>query len=184
MLRFWHRPDEFRRAQSQGLRFDRWPPLRSGPTDRRGGPECQAVTRLEYATWKLGRVVDCTGLENRQTERFLGFESLSFRQIQPARNFVGKRFLPMNTMCQASLAMTHSAGSLGLGGWPLPMRLSCPVYQLISRIPILSMALMPVVIGLTWYTGSLPSSSLLGLTVLEPWCLVEKWFDYLTMKKE
>jgi hypothetical protein len=30
---------------------------------------------------KLGRVVDCTGLENRQTERFPGFESLSFRQL-------------------------------------------------------------------------------------------------------
>jgi hypothetical protein len=26
-------------------------------------------------------VVDCTGLENRQTERFPGFESLSFRQV-------------------------------------------------------------------------------------------------------
>jgi hypothetical protein len=38
--------------------------------------------------WKLGRVVDCTGLENRQTERFPGFESLSFRQftdLKPAQ---------------------------------------------------------------------------------------------------
>ena len=40
----------------------------------------QAPGQLEYAARKLGRVVDCTGLENRQTERFLGFESLSFRQ--------------------------------------------------------------------------------------------------------
>ena len=35
--------------------------------------------------WKLGRVVDCTGLENRQTERFPGFESLSFRQPTPCK---------------------------------------------------------------------------------------------------
>ena len=38
------------------------------------------ASQLESWAWKLGRVVDCTGLENRQTERFLGFESLSFRQ--------------------------------------------------------------------------------------------------------
>jgi hypothetical protein len=41
------------------------------------------VSQLEYATWKCGRVVDCTGLENRQTERFRGFESYHFRQIKP-----------------------------------------------------------------------------------------------------
>ncbi len=37
---------------------------------------------LECASsWGFGRVVDCTGLENRQTERFPGFESLSPRQV-------------------------------------------------------------------------------------------------------
>ena len=30
--------------------------------------------------WKDGRVVDCSGLENRRTERYRGFESLSFRR--------------------------------------------------------------------------------------------------------
>ena len=29
--------------------------------------------------WKDGRVVYCVGLENRSTERYRGFESLSFR---------------------------------------------------------------------------------------------------------
>ena len=29
-----------------------------------------------------GRVVDCTGLENRRTERYRGFESLSLRQAR------------------------------------------------------------------------------------------------------
>ena len=31
---------------------------------------------------KLGRVVECTGLENRRTARYRGFESLSLRQSQ------------------------------------------------------------------------------------------------------
>ena len=30
--------------------------------------------------WRGGRVVDCTGLENRRTERYRGFESLSLRK--------------------------------------------------------------------------------------------------------
>ncbi len=37
------------------------------------------------SSWKLGRVVDCTGLENRQPARVPGFESLSFRQPLPVR---------------------------------------------------------------------------------------------------
>ena len=32
-----------------------------------------------FCRWRDGRVVDCGGLENRWTERFRGFESLSFR---------------------------------------------------------------------------------------------------------
>ncbi len=32
--------------------------------------------------WRDGRVVDYTGLENRRTERYRGFESLSLRQSQ------------------------------------------------------------------------------------------------------
>ena len=34
--------------------------------------------------WKDGRVVDYIGLENRRTERYRGFESLSFR-FAPSR---------------------------------------------------------------------------------------------------
>ena len=33
------------------------------------------------AFWRDGRVVDCIGLENRRTERYRGFESLSLRQV-------------------------------------------------------------------------------------------------------
>ena len=32
--------------------------------------------------WRGGRVVDCTGLENRRTERYRGFESLPLRKKQ------------------------------------------------------------------------------------------------------
>jgi large subunit ribosomal protein L31 len=31
--------------------------------------------------WRDGRVVDCSGLENRRTERYRGFESLSLRKL-------------------------------------------------------------------------------------------------------
>ena len=34
---------------------------------------------LKNNSWRGGRVVDCTGLENRRTERYRGFESLSLR---------------------------------------------------------------------------------------------------------
>ena len=34
----------------------------------------------EKESWRDGRVVDCGGLENRCTERYRGFESLSLRQ--------------------------------------------------------------------------------------------------------
>lgn len=33
----------------------------------------------KQAFWRDGRVVDCIGLENRRTERYRGFESLSLR---------------------------------------------------------------------------------------------------------
>ena len=35
---------------------------------------------LKNNSWRGGRVVDCTGLENRRTERYRGFESLSLRR--------------------------------------------------------------------------------------------------------
>ena len=46
---------------------------------------------------KCGRVVECTGLENRRRETDQGFESLSFRQIfkatvNPVREFESHRF--------------------------------------------------------------------------------------------
>ena len=34
----------------------------------------------EKESWRDGRVVDCGGLENRCTERYRGFESLSLRK--------------------------------------------------------------------------------------------------------
>ena len=33
-----------------------------------------------FVLWRGGRVVDCGGLENRCTERYPGFESLSLRK--------------------------------------------------------------------------------------------------------
>ncbi len=38
--------------------------------------------RTSKEVWRGGRVVDCNGLENRRTERYPGFESLSLRQVQ------------------------------------------------------------------------------------------------------
>ncbi|MHB8950582.1 MAG: hypothetical protein ACYC4S_16220 [Rhodoferax sp.] len=66
------------------------------------------------------------------------------------------RFLPKSARCPASFAMTHEANSRGFGRCLLPVRLSTRLYQLISRISILSMALMLVVMRLTWYTESCP----------------------------
>ena len=40
------------------------------------------ITQLKHFKkkfWRDGRVVDCIGLENRRTERYRGFESLSLR---------------------------------------------------------------------------------------------------------
>ena len=42
---------------------------------------CTALSERHTSTyWKDGRVIDCTGLENRRTARYRGFESLSFRK--------------------------------------------------------------------------------------------------------
>ena len=38
--------------------------------------------------WRGGRVVDCTGLENRRTERYRGFESLSLRKKRKLLGFL------------------------------------------------------------------------------------------------
>ena len=51
------------------------------------------LSQLEYAARKRGRVVDCTGLENRRRETFREFESHRFRQnptpsIEPAWGFL------------------------------------------------------------------------------------------------
>jgi hypothetical protein len=43
---------------------------------------CTAFTKARK--WKDGRVIDCTGLENRRTATYRGFESLSFRQQKRA----------------------------------------------------------------------------------------------------
>lgn len=41
---------------------------------------CTALSERRDIYWKDGRVIDCTGLENRRTARYRGFESLSFRK--------------------------------------------------------------------------------------------------------
>ena len=46
----------------------------------------ESTTEKEF--WRGGRVVDCGGLENRCTERYPGFESLSLRK----NNKVEKKF--------------------------------------------------------------------------------------------
>ena len=44
----------------------------------------EAVRPWTNSNRKVGRVVYCTGLENRRWETIPGFESLTFRQIQRA----------------------------------------------------------------------------------------------------
>jgi hypothetical protein len=39
------------------------------------------TTSIDFLYWRDGRVVECTGLENRRTERYRGFESLSLRNV-------------------------------------------------------------------------------------------------------
>ena len=39
------------------------------------------TTSIAFPLWRDGRVVECTGLENRRTERYRGFESLSLRNV-------------------------------------------------------------------------------------------------------
>lgn len=41
----------------------------------------QPLWASKKTRWKGDRVVDCGGLENRRTERFPGFESLSFLNL-------------------------------------------------------------------------------------------------------
>ena len=45
-------------------------------------------SRLNYIPWKRGRVVDCTGLENRRWETIREFESHRFRQTISHRQLV------------------------------------------------------------------------------------------------
>jgi hypothetical protein len=60
---------------------------------REGAPESSQIERrrdgallplpgyqLKFVSWKRGRVVDCTGLENRRWETIREFESHRFRQ--------------------------------------------------------------------------------------------------------
>ena len=53
---------------------------------------------LLHTIWRDGRVVDCGGLENRCTERYRGFESLSLRSY--GCSSVG-RALVSKTRCRA-----------------------------------------------------------------------------------
>lgn len=42
----------------------------------------EAVRPWANSNWKVGRVADCTGLENRRWGTIPGFESLTFRQYK------------------------------------------------------------------------------------------------------
>jgi hypothetical protein len=42
------------------------------------GPETWVRTPVA-TTWKVGRADECTGFENQRTEKYRGFESLTFR---------------------------------------------------------------------------------------------------------
>ena len=48
---------------------------------------CTALVK-KTTHWRDGRVIDCSGLENRRTARYRGFESLSLRKI--AKTFSDK----------------------------------------------------------------------------------------------
>ena len=47
---------------------------------------------LQPLSRKDGRVVYCVGLENRSTERYRGFESLSFRRVSKGVSAEGRPF--------------------------------------------------------------------------------------------
>ena len=47
----------------------------------------------ERKSWRDGRVVDRGGLENRCTERYRGFESLSLRQVEVVNHKICNLFL-------------------------------------------------------------------------------------------
>ncbi len=49
------------------------------------------ILRALFSTtsWRDGRVVECTGLENRQSARAPGFESLSLRHLKTTTSFRG-----------------------------------------------------------------------------------------------
>ena len=46
---------------------------------------CSQIEKIKFifASWRNGRAVECTGLENRRTERYRGFESLFLRKENP-----------------------------------------------------------------------------------------------------
>ena len=50
----------------------------------------------ERKSWRDGRVVDRGGLENRCTERYRGFESLSLRQVEVVNHKICNFFFYMN----------------------------------------------------------------------------------------
>lgn len=59
--------------------------LRPGSSTR--CPACQETMEV----WRSGRVVNCTGLKNRQPERATGFESLPLRQPIAPYSFLPNR---------------------------------------------------------------------------------------------
>ena len=76
-----HHPHAHHRQRPQTICHDQF----EDPGGAGGGNFIHRIQRhvasqLESWAWKLGRVVDCTGLENRQTERFREFEPHRFRQ--------------------------------------------------------------------------------------------------------
>ena len=65
--------------------------LRPSPIFSRSLRRSQSAATIEHKSWRGGRAVDCTGLENRQAERPREFESHPLRQtVDAAGTLIGR----------------------------------------------------------------------------------------------
>ena len=60
---------------------------------------CTAFEKRTYH-WRDGRVIDCSGLENRRTARYRGFESLSLRKKDKSKKDYHKPNPTKSTFCR------------------------------------------------------------------------------------
>ena len=72
---------------------------------------------------RFGRVVDCTGLENRRTERYRGFESLNLRFDEIPR-FPTRDFFLVGGCGESQTTVVVAAFiAIGSGFSPLPTKI-------------------------------------------------------------